>query len=204
MSCRQQTAPPQPRCSKNVIVSLTIQGSEKSIFPPGQASGPPDAANAPAGYSGQHQTGTQTISSRHQVHHGLLLQMPQQIHCTIFNKDSENNATTPTGDFLIPPHNCYCIIHAPKNSVRSRHCTSTEVCDSYFFFYDIPAAVKCDSVSRWACRKRIAKLAVHAGGYAHDGGEKRNVLIVSVLLPIAVNFALRSKTQRHIEVLGMR
>jgi hypothetical protein len=32
----------------------------------------------------------------------------------------------------------------------------------------------------------------------------RNVLIVSVLLPIAVNFALRSKTQRRIEVLGMR
>ena len=36
------------------------------------------------------------------------------------------------------------------------------------------------------------------------GGEKRNVLIVSVLLPIAVNFTLRSKTQRRIEVLGMR
>jgi hypothetical protein len=36
------------------------------------------------------------------------------------------------------------------------------------------------------------------------GGEKRNFLIVSGLLPIAVNFALRSKTQRRIEVLGMR
>jgi hypothetical protein len=45
---------------------------------------------------------------------------------------------------------------------------------------------------------------VHAGGCAHDGGEKRNVLIVSVLFPIAVNFTLRSKTQRRIEVLGMR
>jgi len=31
-----------------------------------------------------------------------------------------------------------------------------------------------------------------------------NVLIVSVLLPIVVNFTLRSKTQRRIEVLGMR
>jgi hypothetical protein len=35
---------------------------------------------------------------------------------------------------------------------------------------------------------------VHAGGSGDYGGEKRNVLIVSVLLPIAVN-ALRSKTQ---------
>ncbi len=48
------------------------------------------------------------------------------------------------------------------------------------------------------------KLAVHAGECAHDGGEKRKVLIVSVLLSIAVNFALCSKTQRRIEVLGMR
>ena len=35
-------------------------------------------------------------------------------------------------------------------------------------------------------------------------GEKRNVLIVSVLLPRAICLALRSKTQRRIEVLGMR
>ena len=33
---------------------------------------------------------------------------------------------------------------------------------------------------------------------------KKNVLIVSVSLPIAVNFALCSKTQRRIEILGMR
>jgi hypothetical protein len=53
-------------------------------------------------------------------------------------------------------------------------------------------------------KKKTQNLAVHAYACAHDGGEKRNVLIVSVLLPIAVNFALCSKTQRRIEVLGMR
>ena len=53
-------------------------------------------------------------------------------------------------------------------------------------------------------KKKTQKLAVHAGGCAHDGGEKRNVLIVTVLLPIAVNFTLRSKTQRRIEVLWIR
>ena len=37
-----------------------------------------------------------------------------------------------------------------------------------------------------------------------DGGEKRNVLIVSVVLPVTVNFALRSETQGGVEVLGMR
>ena len=52
--------------------------------------------------------------------------------------------------------------------------------------------------------KNTQKLAVHAGGCALVGGETRNVLIVSVLLPIAVNFALCSKTQRRIEVLGKR
>jgi hypothetical protein len=39
---------------------------------------------------------------------------------------------------------------------------------------------------------------------ADNGAEKRRVLIVSVLLSVALNFALRSKTQRRIEVLGMR
>ena len=36
---------------------------------------------------------------------------------------------------------------------------------------------------------------------ANDDGEKINVLIVSLLLPIAVNFTLRSNTKRRIEVL---
>jgi hypothetical protein len=45
---------------------------------------------------------------------------------------------------------------------------------------------------------------VHAGGCGDYGGENRNVLIVSVLLPIAIEFALRSKTQRRIEVLRTR
>ncbi len=48
----------------------------------------------------------------------------------------------------------------------------------------------------------MQKFAVHAGGCASDGGEKRNVLIGSVLLPIAIDLALRSKTQ-NIEVLGV-
>ena len=45
---------------------------------------------------------------------------------------------------------------------------------------------------------------MHACACADNGREKRNVLIVSILLPIAVNFALRSNTQRRIDVLGMR
>jgi hypothetical protein len=48
------------------------------------------------------------------------------------------------------------------------------------------------------------KFALQACTCADNGGEKRNVLIVSVLLPIAICLALRSKTQRRIEVLGMR
>ena len=42
---------------------------------------------------------------------------------------------------------------------------------------------------------------MHAGGGAENGGEKRNVLIVSVLLPIAQDLALRSNMQRRIDVL---
>jgi hypothetical protein len=45
---------------------------------------------------------------------------------------------------------------------------------------------------------------VHAGGSGHNGGEKRNVLVVIVLLPIAIDFALRSKLQGGVKVLGMR
>ncbi len=47
----------------------------------------------------------------------------------------------------------------------------------------------------------MQKFAVHAGGGAENGGEKRNVLIVSVLLPIAIDLALRCKTQRRVDVL---
>jgi len=42
---------------------------------------------------------------------------------------------------------------------------------------------------------------VHAGGSAQNGGGKRNVLIVSLLLPIAIDLALRSNMQRRIDVL---
>ena len=41
---------------------------------------------------------------------------------------------------------------------------------------------------------------MHAGGGADNGGEKSNVLIASGLLPIIIDLALRSETQRGIEV----
>jgi hypothetical protein len=53
-------------------------------------------------------------------------------------------------------------------------------------------------------KKKTQKFAVPAGGGADNGGEKRNVLIVSLLLPIIIDLALRSKRQRRIEVLRMR
>ena len=42
---------------------------------------------------------------------------------------------------------------------------------------------------------------MHAGGSGHNGGERRNVLIVSVLLSTAIYFALRSETQGGVKVL---
>ena len=42
---------------------------------------------------------------------------------------------------------------------------------------------------------------MHAGGCARNGGEKRNVLIVSELLPKAIGLALRSNMQRRVDVL---
>ena len=51
--------------------------------------------------------------------------------------------------------------------------------------------------------KKTQKLAVHAVGCAHNGGEKGNVLIVSVLLSITIYFALRSETQGGVKVLRM-
>jgi hypothetical protein len=66
----------------------------------------------------------------------------------------------------------------------------------------IPVAVKCASVSRWACRKiRCKNSPCMRGGGAENGGEKRNVLIVSELLPIALDLALRSNMQRRFDVL---
>ena len=53
-------------------------------------------------------------------------------------------------------------------------------------------------------KKKTQKLAVHAVGCAHDSGKKRNVLIVSICLPIGVGFTLRSNTHRAVKVLGMR
>ena len=54
------------------------------------------------------------------------------------------------------------------------------------------------------CAVVSQKLAVHAGGSGDNGGEKSNVLIVSVLLSIAIYFALRSETQGGVKVLRMR
>ena len=42
---------------------------------------------------------------------------------------------------------------------------------------------------------------MHAGGGTNDCGEKRHVLIVSILLLIGSNLTLRSNMQRAIEVL---
>ena len=44
---------------------------------------------------------------------------------------------------------------------------------------------------------------MHAGGGTNDRGEKRNV-IVGVLLLIGSNLALRSNTQRRIQILRVR
>ena len=40
---------------------------------------------------------------------------------------------------------------------------------------------------------------MHAVGCAHDSGEKRNVLIVSICLFIGVGFTLRSNTHRAVK-----
>ena len=47
----------------------------------------------------------------------------------------------------------------------------------------------------------MPKFAGHACAGADTGGEKRNVLIVSVLLPIAIDLALRSNMQRRVDVV---
>ncbi len=45
---------------------------------------------------------------------------------------------------------------------------------------------------------------MHAGGGTNDRGDKRNALIVSVLLLIGSNLTLRSNTQRRIQILRVR
>ncbi len=45
---------------------------------------------------------------------------------------------------------------------------------------------------------------MHAGGGTNDRGEKRNVLIVGVLLLIGSNLSLRSNTQRRVQILRVR
>ena len=54
-------------------------------------------------------------------------------------------------------------------------------------------------------RRELSSCGVgRAYPHTDSGREKGNDLLVSELLPISLNFALRSKTQRRIEVLGMR
>ena len=68
-----------------------------------------------------------------------------------------------------------------------------------------PVAVSAPRSPGGAVEKGDAKIRrARRGGSGHIGGEKRKVLIVSVLLPVAIDLALRSKTQRRIEVLRMR
>ena len=50
----------------------------------------------------------------------------------------------------------------------------------------------------------MQKLAMHAGGGTNDRGEKRNVLIVSVLLLICSNLTLRSNMHLRIQILRVR
>jgi hypothetical protein len=45
---------------------------------------------------------------------------------------------------------------------------------------------------------------MHAGGGTNDRGEKRNVLIVSVLLLIGSDLTLRSNIYRRIQILRVR
>jgi hypothetical protein len=45
---------------------------------------------------------------------------------------------------------------------------------------------------------------MHAGGGTNDRGEKRNVLIVGVLLLVGSDLTLRSNTQRRIQILRVR
>ena len=81
------------------------------------------------------------------------------------------------------------------NAARlNRSASELLVCD------DIPAAVKC-AQSPGGPVEKAQKLAMHAGGGTNDRGEKRNVLIVSVLWLIGSNLTLRSNTQRRIQIL---
>ena len=59
-------------------------------------------------------------------------------------------------------------------------------------------AVRCASVSRWACRKRRRENSPCMRVDALVMAGENNVLIVSVLLPIAIDLALRSNMQRRV------
>ena len=71
----------------------------------------------------------------------------------------------------------------------------------------IPVAVNESSAPRspdGPVEKEDAKTRCTCGWMCEDYvGEKRNVLIVSVLVPIIIDLGQRSETQRGIEVLGM-
>ena len=55
-------------------------------------------------------------------------------------------------------------------------------------------SVRYVSVFRWSCRNTRNKLTVQTGGSGHYDWEKRNFLIVNVLLTIVIEFAHHNKT----------
>ena len=50
-------------------------------------------------------------------------------------------------------------------------------------------------------KKKTQRFAVHADVCAGNCGENKNVLIVTVFLPTALDLALRSNMQRRVEIL---
>ena len=78
-----------------------------------------------------------------------------------------------------------------KVALLKRNASVWYICD------DLPAALKCASVSRWSCRKIRRKN--YAVVYGYYGGEKRNVLNVRVLLA-RVTDGSRFKEQRQLHL----
>ena len=87
---------------------------------------------------------------------------------------------------------------ALKQRVYSTALPTETVCNRpTFFFWTRGKSVGREGV---VFQKTLAGGSGHYGD-GHYGVEKRKVLIVGVLLPIAMDLALRIKTQRRIEVL---
>ena len=64
---------------------------------------------------------------------------------------------------------------------------------------EMPSA--CLPISVWTCtlyKMKKQNFAVHVCGGANNRREEKRFLVVSVLLPITIDLALRSNTQRRI------